>query len=87
MPRDRAPHPPDETPDDVREMLRAHHPELSDAQLDSIVGGEPTRRKRSNHARSHWTVGEKGQRTGRSVVGRGVTRPARRTKIRHLGDR
>lgn len=39
------PHPPDETPEELREVLRRNHPELSDDELDRLLTGEPKRRR------------------------------------------
>lgn len=61
------PYPPDETADDVRSMLRAHHPELTDAQIDALLSGPTPKRRKGNHPKAHWTSGTKGH-DGRGVV-------------------
>lgn len=50
----KAPHPPDETADDLRSALRRNHPELSEAEIDAILCGPPSQRRTGYAARWHW---------------------------------
>lgn len=64
------PYPADETADDVRAMLRQHHPDLSDAQLDALLSGPPAKKRKGWAPKSHRTAGIKG-RSGQGIVSAG----------------
>lgn len=72
-----APYPPGETADDVRAMLRTHHPDLTDAQIDAILDGEPPRRRRGWQAGKQLTAGVSGPQGGGGIIGRGRSRSGR----------
>lgn len=86
MPKNRAPHPPDETADELLAALRRNHPELTDDQIRALLSGEPARqdRKGKNQARAGWTVGARGPHGGGGLVGRGRSRAGRGAR---RGDR
>lgn len=82
MPRNKAPHPPDETPDELMAALRRNHPELTEGQLHALLTGEPPRRQRSRAANRNLTAGVKGASGAGMVRARGLSRSLGRRRGR-----
>lgn len=60
--------PPSETPEQLREALLRNHPELTAAEVDALLTGEPAARRRAWQADRNWHRGTRGPTGGAPVV-------------------
>lgn len=52
------PHPPDETAEQLKAALRRNHPEMTDAEIDAVLGADPAPRRPGNNPQHRWYSGK-----------------------------